>query len=201
MVQTYSRRKAVPILGITDVAIGKRIKAIAAQYPGFLEASMVSNRLTEETIELLKLWAEERVEFDHRVAESQAEQLEAEIEASTEISAGLAVSPFAGLAVHPPNSSALTPETIDLTDQFLASELDGERESDRTQVNNAASRTGSALSLLSQSQSERQKAIAAQALADADRDDAVYAEIYASRRAQNAQQINRVVVASGNVRS
>jgi hypothetical protein len=76
MVQTYSRRKAVPILGITDVAIGKRLKVIGEQYPGFVEATMSGGKLTDETLELLKLWAEDRKKFEERASES------SEVEAS-----------------------------------------------------------------------------------------------------------------------
>ncbi|NJN62575.1 MAG: hypothetical protein HC795_14600 [Coleofasciculaceae cyanobacterium RL_1_1] len=77
MVQTYSRRKAVPILGITDVAIGKRLKVIGEQYPGFVEATMSGGKLTDETLELLKLWAEDRKKFEERANESS--ELEASI--------------------------------------------------------------------------------------------------------------------------
>ena len=46
----------------------KRVKAIRAAYPDVLEATMEGKRLTDETIELLKLWSDDRDEFERRAS-------------------------------------------------------------------------------------------------------------------------------------
>jgi hypothetical protein len=69
MTETYSRREAAPLVGVTDVAVGKRMTAIATKHPGFLKTTMVGDRLTDETIGLLKLWKDDRPAFAARAAE------------------------------------------------------------------------------------------------------------------------------------
>ncbi|NJN61501.1 MAG: hypothetical protein HC795_08220 [Coleofasciculaceae cyanobacterium RL_1_1] len=70
MTETYSRREAAPIVGVTDVAVGKRMNAIAIKHPGFLKTTMEGDRLTNETIELLKLWKDDRQAFQIRADEA-----------------------------------------------------------------------------------------------------------------------------------
>lgn len=70
MTATYSRRDCEQFLGITNQAIGKRIKAIGLKYPGVLKATMNGDRLTDETVELLKLWVDDRTEFERRATEA-----------------------------------------------------------------------------------------------------------------------------------
>jgi len=84
MTATYSRRDCEEFLGISNQAIGKRIKTIAGKHPGVLEATMQGIRLTDETVELLKLWADDRAEFERRISEAPATHVNATVETAPE---------------------------------------------------------------------------------------------------------------------
>jgi hypothetical protein len=57
---TYSRKAAAAALNISDVAVGKRIKSITAKYDCSHLIIDEQNRITEQGIEILALWATDR---------------------------------------------------------------------------------------------------------------------------------------------
>ena len=84
MTETYSNRQAAPLVGISDPMVGKRLKAIRAAHPGFIETTMQGKRLTDETVALLKLWADDRTEFERRASEAPATHVNATVETAPE---------------------------------------------------------------------------------------------------------------------
>jgi len=89
MTTTYTNRDAAPLLGISDVAVGKRLKSIRAAHPGFIETTMDGKRLTDESIELLKLWADDRAAFERRASTPSTVTPSEVVEPSGGITAGI----------------------------------------------------------------------------------------------------------------